>query len=227
MGRRATCIKELRRAHPELLLFDCGDFSQGTPYYNMYRGEVEVSMMNLMGYDAVAIGNHEFDFGLDNMARLFQMADFPVVCANYDVSGTVLEAYVKPYVVLLRGELRIGVFGLSPRLEGMVAATMYEGISYLDPVESAQRVTDILRVRERCDVVICLSHLGIRTGREEDDTVLAARTQGIDLILGGHTHTLMKEPEIYLNAAGRNVFVMHSGDDGTHLAHVKLALTKE
>ena len=120
--RRATFLKDYRAKHPDVLLFDCGDISQGTPYYNLFQGEVEVKMMNLMGYDAMTIGNHEFDFGLDNMARLFRMADFPVVCANYDVTGTVLEGLVKPYVVLNRNGMKIGVFGLSPKMEGLVQA---------------------------------------------------------------------------------------------------------
>lgn len=113
----ATFIKEARKVNPDLLLFDCGDISQGTPYYNLFQGEVEVKMMNLMGYDAMTIGNHEFDFGLENMARLFRMANFPVVCANYDVTGTVLEGLVKPYTTFSRNGLKIGVFGLAPEDE--------------------------------------------------------------------------------------------------------------
>ena len=123
--RRATFIKEQRRMHPDLLLFDSGDFSQGTPYYNLFKGEVEVKLMNEMGYDAGTIGNHEFDFGLENMARLFKLANFPIVCANYDVTGTVLEGLVKEYVILNREGLKIGVFGLGPQLEGLVAAECY------------------------------------------------------------------------------------------------------
>ena len=120
--RRATFIKEARKINPNLLLFDCGDISQGTPYYNLFQGEVEVKMMNLMGYDAMTIGNHEFDFGLENMARLFRMANFPVVCSNYDVTGTVLEGLVKPYTTFNRNGLKIGVFGLAPKMEGLVQA---------------------------------------------------------------------------------------------------------
>ncbi len=120
--RRATLVKECRKQNKDLLLFDCGDFSQGSPYYNMFGGEVEIKLMNEMGYDAGTIGNHEFDFGMDNMARIFQMANFPIVCANYDVTGTVLEGIVKPYVVLERNGLKIGVFGLSPAVDGLVQA---------------------------------------------------------------------------------------------------------
>ena len=147
--RRVSFVKQYRAAHPGVLLFDCGDFSQGTPYYNMFRGELEVKMMNLMGYDAMTIGNHEFDFGLENMARLFRMADFPVVCANYEVAGTPLEGLVKPYVVLERQGVRVGVFGLSPRVEGLVQAANCEGIVYRDPIPVAREMARLLRKEER------------------------------------------------------------------------------
>ena len=142
--RRATCIDSLRIVNPSMLLFDCGDFSQGTPYYNMYKGEVEVLLMNEMQYDAATIGNHEFDFGLENMARLFELAKFPIVCANYDFRGTVLEALVKPYIVIEREGLKIGVFGLSPRIEGLVQASNCEGVSYLSPADSANKIANKL-----------------------------------------------------------------------------------
>ena len=225
--RRATFIKEARKINPNLLLFDCGDISQGTPYYNLFQGEVEVKMMNLMGYDAMTIGNHEFDFGLDNMARLFRMAHFPVVCANYDVTGTVLEGLVKPYVVLERGDMKIGVFGVSPKMEGLVQADKCEGIVYNDPIVAAQEVTDLLRTKEGCDVVICLSHLGFRLKNEVCDEKLAAATRGIDVILGGHSHTFMEKPAFCLNAEGKSIPVLHTGRSGIFVGELDLTLTKE
>ena len=225
--RRATFLKDFRAGNPDVLLFDCGDISQGTPYYNLFRGEVEVRMMNLMGYDAMTIGNHEFDFGLDNMARLFRMADFPVVCANYDVTGTVLEGLVKPYVVLNRDGMKIGVFGLSPKMEGLVQADKCEGVVYNDPIAAAQEVTDRLRAQEGCDVVICLSHLGFRIKNEVCDEKLAAETKGIDVILGGHSHTFMEKPAFYLNAEGKSVPVLHTGKSGIFVGELDLTLTKE
>src|SRR5574344_1669851 len=164
--RRVTMIAQMRKATPKLLLFDCGDFSQGTPYYNMYKGSLEIDMMNLMRYDAATIGNHEFDFGLDNMARLFERAKFPIVCANYDCKGSVLEKWVKPYVVMVREGLKIGVFGLSPKLEGLVQSKNYGSLVYEDPFSVANRLVDVLRKKEHCDVVICLSHLGIDDDKE-------------------------------------------------------------
>ena len=227
--RRLGFIKQFRREHPAMLLFDCGDFSQGTPYYNFFRGELEVEMMNLMGYDAMTIGNHEFDFGLENMARLYRMARFPVVCANYDVAGTVLEGLVKPYVVLEREGLRIGVFGLSPRLEGLVQASRCEGVVYKDPVAAAQAVVDTLRGAERCDVVICLSHLGLLGVDSEvpGDEVLLSATRGIDLLLGGHTHTFLEQPAWLPDADGKQVPVMHTGKNGAYVGRLKMRLEKE
>lgn len=224
--RRATFVRQYRTAHPSVLLFDCGDISQGTPYYNLFQGELEVKMMNLMKYDAMTIGNHEFDFGLDNMARLFRMARFPVVCANYDVKGTVLEGLVKPYTVVERDGMRIGVFGLSPRLEGLVQTAKCQGIVFLDPIETARGVVERLRTAEKCDVVICLSHLGFQGGTYCDER-LAAETSGIDLILGGHSHTFMKEPAHYLNAEGTGVSVLHSGKNGLQVGELVLTLTEK
>lgn len=225
--RRATFLKEYRAEHPDVLLFDCGDISQGTPYYNLFRGEVEVKMMNLMGYDAMTIGNHEFDFGLENMARLFRMANFPVVCANYDVSGTVLEGLVKQYTILKRDGLKIGVFGLAPKMEGLVQADKCEGVVYKEPVAVAQEVVDVLRNKEQCDVVICLSHLGIRSNNGDSDEKLVAETHGIDAILGGHSHTFMQKPAFYMNADGQSIPVLHTGRSGIYVGEMKLTLNEE
>ena len=225
--RRATFLDQFRKEHKNVLLFDCGDISQGTPYYNMFRGEVEVKLMNEMGYNAMTIGNHEFDFGLDNMARLFRMAHFPVVCANYDVTGTVLEGLVKPYVVLERGGIKIGVFGVSPKMEGLVQADKCEGIVYNDPIVAAQEVTDLLRTKEGCDVVICLSHLGFRLKNEVCDEKLAAATRGLDVILGGHSHTFMEKPAFCLNAEEKSIPVLHTGRSGIFVGELDLTLTKE
>ena len=131
--RRVNMIKEQRRQHPDLLLFDSGDFAQGSGYFTLFKGEVEVGLMNLMGYDAATIGNHEFDFGMDNMAKIFKQANFPIVCSNYDCTGTVLEDLVKPYITLTRNGVRIGVFALSPPLKGLVSDANCKGITFLDP----------------------------------------------------------------------------------------------
>lgn len=225
--RRSSFIKEIRSKHPDVLLFDCGDISQGTPYYNLFQGEVEIKMMNLMKYDAMTIGNHEFDFGLDNMSRLFRMANFPVVCSNYDVTGTVLEGLVKPYIILERSGVRIGVFGLAPRMEGLVQADKCEGIVYNNPIEVGQEMADFLKLEKNCDVVICLSHLGIRNSYGTADEDLVSKTRNIDVILGGHSHTFMEKPMNYLNADGKNVPVSHTGKNGIFVGELKLTLAEK
>lgn len=214
--RRASFVRQMREEHPHLLLFDSGDFSQGSAYYNLYKGEVEVSLMNEMKYDAATIGNHEFDFGMDNMKRIYSMAQFPIVCANYDFSGTVLEGLVKPYVILEREGLRIGVFGLSPQMDGLVSAENYKGVKFEDPVSAAERVVGLLRGQEHCDVVICLSHLGWDIEGIDDVEVIPA-TRGIDVVLGGHSHTYFEHPEIVKNADGKDVICNQMGKNGRYV----------
>ena len=167
--RRVNMVKEQREQHPNLLLIDSGDFSQGSGYYTIFKGEVEIKLMNQMGYDAATIGNHEFDFGLDNMARIFRMADFPIICSNYDCTGTVLEGIVKPYVTIKRDGVKIGLFALAPPLKGLVFDGNCEGLTFLDPAETAQKYIDILRKQEKCDLVICISHLGWEVSEYPDE----------------------------------------------------------
>lgn len=219
--RRATFLNQFRKDHKNVLLFDCGDISQGTPYYNMFRGEVEVKLMNEMGYDAMTIGNHEFDFDLDNMARLFKLANFPIVCANYDLEATVLKDLVKPYVILKRNGLKVGVFGLGTQPEGMIQANKCEGVIYKDPIQVSNEVAALLKAKG-CDLVVCLSHLGIQM-----DEHLVAKTRNIDAILGGHSHTFMKEPKKYLNMDGKETTIMHSGKSGVRVGRLDLTLKRK
>lgn len=225
MVRRATFISQQREIHPDLLLFDCGDFSQGTPYYNIYKGEVEISMMNEMRYDAGTIGNHEFDFGLENMARLFRLAEFPIVCANYDVRGTVLEGLVKEYVVLHRDGIKIGVFGLGAQLEGLVAKASYGDVKFEDPVSEAQWIADLLKMQEKCDLVICLSHLGWK-GEPYSDVELIENTCNIDVVLGGHSHSYFEKPEYYKNLDGVEVPLQQMGKHAAFIGKMVLTLQK-
>lgn len=223
--RRVAYVKQQREKNPDLLLFDSGDFSQGSSYYNLFKGDVEIGLMNIMHYDAATIGNHEFDFGLDNMARIFKMAEFPIVCTNYDFKGTVLEDIVKPYVVLKRNGLKIGVFGLSPKLEGLVVKENYGSIKYLDPVSSARDVVKILREKEKCDFVVCLSHLGWKTGDEEpSDERLIPLTDGIDVVLGGHTHSYVTPMDMVYNSKGNNVLISQNGKSGMYISRFDIKL---
>lgn len=224
--RRAALVDLLRADHPDLLLLDCGDFSQGSAYYNLYKGEVEVRLMNAMGYDAATIGNHEFDFGLDNMARLFRMAQFPILCCNYDFAGTPLAGLVQPATVVERDGVRIGLLGVCPKLEGLVQAANYEGVSYHDPIASAQAVADSLRTVEHCDLVIVLSHLGWDAGLADDmcDQRFIAATRGIDLVVGGHSHTYFEEPRYVRNADGQPVPCNQMGKSGQWVGTLSLRL---
>ena len=224
--RRIAMLKQERRKDPGLLLFDCGDFSQGSSYYTMFKGDVEVELMNRMHYDAVTIGNHEFDFGLDNMIRLFKMAEFPVVCSNYDFADTELKDIVKPYLVLKRQGVRIGVFALCPPLEGLVSRKNYGPLKFLDPVEVTDRMVDVLRNRETCDVVICLSHLGWEVS-DYPDNELIKRTSGIDLILGGHSHTYLETLGYETDKTGRQVPVDHEGKHAVFVGKIQLTLEKK
>lgn len=225
--RRVAMIKEERAKNPDLLLIDSGDFSQGSPFYTMFKGDVEVGLMNLMGYDAVTIGNHEFDFGLENMARIFKMAKFPVVCANYDFTGTCVEGLVKPYVIIKRNGLKIGLFGLSPQLEGLVDLSKCKGVTYLDPVEVGNRVAAELKHDKKCDVVICVSHLGWLRPDEMGDQKLLASSKDIDLVLGGHSHSYFKELRYVNNADGKAVPVDQNGKNAMYVGKLTLSFDKK
>lgn len=225
--RRVAMIKEERAKNPDLLLIDSGDFSQGSPFYTMFKGDVEVGLMNLMGYDAVTIGNHEFDFGLENMARIFKMAKFPVVCANYDFTGTCVEGLVKPYVIIKRNGLKIGLFGLSPQLEGLVDLSKCKGVTYLDPVEVGNRVAAELKHDKKCDVVICVSHLGWLRPDEMGDQKLLASSKDIDLVLGGHSHSYFKDLRYVNNADGKAVPVDQNGKNAMYVGKLTLSFDKK
>lgn len=224
--RRLKMIEEERAKAPNLLYIDSGDFSQGSPYYNIYQGEVEVKLMNMMKCDASTIGNHEFDFGMENMARLFKMADFPIVCSNYDFTGTVLEGLVKPYTVIKRDGVRIGLFGLCPPLKGLVFDHNCIGVKYLDPAQEAQRWADYLKKVKKCDLVICISHLGWNKGVDDDNSVIA-KTRNIDLVLGGHSHTYLQQLEYVNNIDGKPVPVDQNGKHAIFVGKLTLNLEKK
>lgn len=223
--RRAAMIDQMRKEDKDLLLLDSGDFSQGSPYYTMFKGDVETELMNIMGYDAATIGNHEFDFGLENMARIFRKANFPIVCANYDFTGTVVEGLVKPYVIIKRKGVRIGIFGLSPKLDGLVMASTCAGVRYSDPIKTANAVADKLKNEEKCDVVICLSHLGWDEAGLNDMEMMA-KTRNIDLVLGGHSHSYFKTLNHVRNLDGKDVPNDQNGKHGIFVGKITLSLEK-
>lgn len=221
--RRVVMIQEERKKDPDLLLFDSGDFSQGSGYYTMFKGDVEVGLMNQMGYDAATIGNHEFDFGLDNMARIFKMAKFPIVCTNYDFTGTVCEGIVKPYIVLKRKGVKIGIFALAPKMRGLVSDKNCVGVKYLDPAKVALETAAMLKKDLKCDMVICISHLGWEIGGDDDNQMIA-HSRDIDLVLGGHSHTYLEKLEYVKNMDGKPVPVDQNGKHGIFVGKILVTL---
>ena len=196
--RRKTVIDACRQQYPDkLLLLDAGDFSQGTPYFNYFKGYAEVKFMNMLGYDAVTLGNHEFDNGCKALAKRLKKADFEIVCANYEFHHKELQKLVKPYTILYRNNLKIGIFGLTVNLEGLVNPDVEKEVTYKDPVVVAYEMTALLKNREKCDMIICLSHLGYNAKSEFPiyDSLLAQYVKDIDIIIGGHTH-LEKNTEV-------------------------------
>ena len=223
--RRTNLINEERRKTPDLLLFDSGDFSQGSPFYTMFKGDVEVGVMNAMGYDATTLGNHEFDNGLDNLARLARMAKFPMVCSNYDFTGSVLEGLIKPWIILERNGVKIGVFGLTPKLEGIVMENAINGVRYIDPIKATQQTADYLRNVEKCDLIICLSHTGWDLWPKYiDDNHVFAATRNVDLILGGHSHTFMEHLEYVTDIDSNKVPVDQNGNLVVYVGKLTLNL---
>ncbi|MCF8362881.1 MAG: metallophosphatase [Prolixibacteraceae bacterium] len=212
MNRISAYVKQVRQLNPDMLLLDSGDFSQGTPYYNFYNGEVVLKLMSEMGYDASTFGNHEFDSGLESFNNVMQYADFPLVSANYDFSKTPLKGRVKKHIVIEKKGIRIGIYGLGIELQGLVGKNVRGNTVYKEPLEVALDTEDYLRYEEKCDFVICLSHLGFQYDSPQIcDVQLAQKTYETDLILGGHTHTFLDSPVEYTNKNKRPVVVNQVG----------------
>ena len=209
--RRIEMLRQERQKEPNLLYFDSGDFCQGSAYYTMFKGDVEVGLMNQMGIDASTIGNHEFDFGLETMAKVFKQANFPILCSNYDFTGTVMEGICKPWIILKRDGVKIGVFAVCPKLQGLVADKNCVGVKYLDPAKVALETATMLKEQKKCDMVICISHLGWNNYRAEDDGYMIKNSRNIDLVLGGHTHSYFSKLEYVDNMDGKPVPVDQNG----------------
>lgn len=221
-ARRIGLIQCERELDKHLLLVDAGDFCQGTPYFNYYKGRVEIDAMNRMGYDVVALGNHEFDNGIDTLAAILRDAQFEVVCANYDMHGTALESIVKPYTIIRRNGLKIGVFGIGCDPKGIISDKNFHPITFSPPYPVAQQMADTLR-SQNCDIVICLSHLGTfgKSPNDYNDSTMVATTRGIDVLIGGHTHQLHDTLRI-ANMDGFDIPVCQMGKSGANLGKIVL-----
>ena len=202
IAARAQLITEIRQQEEQVLLFDAGDIFQGTPYFNLYKGEPEIKAMSSMKYDATTIGNHDFDAGMENLAtQLSRHANFPMLIANYDFTGTPMEYKTQPYKIFKKGKLKIGVFGVGIEGRGLIPDSLFGATKYLDPISKANEVAGKLKADEKCDMIICLSHLGYKYKESNivSDEVLAKETENVDLIIGGHTHTFLDDPIVYKN----------------------------
>lgn len=227
-ARRMGFIAQQREIDPYLLLLDGGDFSQGTPYFNFYHGRVEIDAMNRMGYDAVVIGNHEFDYGVDTLAAVLQNAQFDVICANYDFTNSPLEGIVKPYTIIRRANLRIGVFGIGVNPNGLIADKNFYPLQYLDPITTAQDIANLLKKQKKCDAIICLSHQGTHpdTNGKMSDIELAKATRNIDVIIGAHTHKIVNN--LYIeNLDGDSVLLAQVGKAGARIGKIELKMAEE
>ena len=225
---RAHLIKEIRQQEKNVLLLDAGDIFQGTPYFNFYGGELEYKLMSEMGYDACTLGNHDFDAGLEGILKQLPHATFPFLSANYNFDNTILKDKFKPYKIFVKDGIRIGVFGIGIKLQGLVPDKCYGDTVYNDPIATAQKTVNQLKHEEHCDLVICLSHLGYRYKDDTvSDEVLAAKTSDIDLIIGGHTHTFMDAPVSYKNSAGKETLIFQVGWAGINLGRVDFFMEKK
>ncbi|MBK8549252.1 MAG: metallophosphatase [Saprospiraceae bacterium] len=220
-AKRASLIKKIRKEQKNVILLDAGDIFQGTPYFNFYLGEVEMKVMSAMGYDAGTIGNHDFDAGVEGLVRQLPHAEFPLLIANYNLTDSLLNGKTKEYKIFVKSGIRIGVFGVGIDVKGLVPKELCEGVVYQDPVQKAQQMATFLKNDEKCDYVICLSHLGYKYNENKvSDTVMAAETSDIDLIIGGHTHTFLNEPVATANKSGKVVHITQVGWAGIMLGRI-------
>lgn len=229
VAARSELIKKIRADNEHVLLLDSGDIFQGTPFFNIYKGEPEIKAMTAMGYDACTIGNHDFDLGLENLAtQLTNHSNFPMLVSNYDFTGTEMENKTEPYRIFKKGKVKIGVFGLGIAMKGLVPDNLVGKTQYLDPVEKANATADLLKKQEDCDMVICLSHLGYSYSGEYkiSDVLLAKDSRNIDLILGGHTHTFLDAPVLLKNKDGDDVIINQVGFAGIILGRLDFEFSK-
>lgn len=223
IAKRASLVKKIRSEQKNVLLLDAGDVFQGTPWFDVYGGKVDLKLMSEMGYDAMAVGNHEFDRGPDGFAEAADKADFPILAANYDAAGTPMNPYLRRLIVREMEGFRIGIFGLGIEFEGVIPSKLYGGVKDRDPVAWANGMTNSLRDYHKCDFIICLSHLGFQynNGRM-DDMKLAEKVAGIDLIIGGHTHTFLDYPVGVVNPEGNVTQITQMGHGGVRLGRIDL-----
>ena len=226
-ARRMGVIEKIRSEEKNVLLFDAGDFSQGTPYFNFFNGRVEIDALNRMQYDAGTLGNHEFDNGIDTLAVILQKARFRIISSNYEVDNTPIKNQIQPYLILKKFGLKIGIMALNVDPKSLIIESNYRGLVYRDPIEKAQELSAFLKNKKKCDLVICLSHLGSdSTSVDVNDFTVAHQTKHIDIILGGHSHSLLENVKTN-NANGKKVIISQMGKSGLYLGRIDLELKKK
>lgn len=227
---RSNLINFIKKGNPNTLVLDAGDVFQGTPYFNFFEGEVELKLMSKMGYNASTLGNHEFDNGIEKLAKSLKHANFSFLNSNYTFKNTALENKISKYKIFNVDGIKIGVFGLGIELNGLVEKKLYTGINYLDPVEISIDITNELKFNHNCDLIICLSHLGFSYSKDKNiicDLVLAKKTRNIDLIIGGHTHTFLEKPVQIKNLDDKNVLINQVGCFGINLGKIDFYFSDE
>ncbi|GHV31317.1 metallophosphatase [Bacteroidia bacterium] len=228
MVRLDNYVEQVRKETKNVLLFHCGDLVQGTPYFNWYKGGAEIAVANLMKTDAACLGNHEFDNGLEFLAKMIKQAKFPFIATNLDFSGTPMGGLTKKYHIIKRNGIKIGIIGLTVNPEGLISKSNSVGVKYLDPVESTNATAAFLKEKEKCDLIICLSHLGYYANEEHvGDITIAQKSRYIDIILGGHTHTFMSEPDKESNADGREVIINQTGAYGVYFGRLNIIMEEK
>ena len=227
IAKRSTLIEKIRKEEKNVLLFDCGDILQGTPYFNFYKGSIEFELMNKMRYDAGTIGNHDFDAGIEKLSEHLKSSNFQMLNCNYGFKNTPLSSSIDPYKIFEKDNLRIGVFGVGIKLDGLVPAALIGETQYNDPLENANKTANVLKNELQCDLVVCLSHLGYKyESKKVSDVVLAQNSSDIDLILGGHTHTFLEVPSSIKNKKGKEVLVNQVGWAGIRLGRLDFHFTE-
>ncbi|MEX1121393.1 MAG: metallophosphoesterase [Balneolales bacterium] len=221
VARRATMIKRIRSENPHTLLLDAGDVFQGTPYFNEYHGALDYEVMSKMGYDASTIGNHEFDNGVQGFCDVADKANFPFLSSNYNFGSTDMGYHVREFMTKKVGDVKVGIFGLGVDFQNLVLDHLHKGISYISPVAISRKMVMVLKYYHHCDMVICLSHLGYDyADNRVSDRVLAREVDGIDLIIGGHTHTFLDQPEVFQKSNGKQTLVSQVGFAGIMLGRI-------
>lgn len=221
---RAAYIDSVRQADgpQNVLLLHAGDFCQGTSYFSELGGQVETRILNAIGYDVITLGNHEFDNGIEALGQVLSGVNMPVVCCNYDFSPFEAGKYIRPYAIVQKAGLKIGVIGVLCGLKEMVAGDIAGRIPAFDTVPTVQKYADELR--PQCDLVIALTHIGYEAHNPGDllDSDLAAATRNIDIIVGGHSHTFLEEAVKVKNLDGREVPIVQVGWMGAYMGEFKV-----